>query len=57
MTGTEIYLEVLCTLCIAAIVIPIITKRRSIKRKLQIDSEKDFDKRINKEIRNDKNLY
>lgn len=32
-------------------IIPIITKRRSIKRKLRKDSEKDFDNRINEEVR------
>lgn len=32
-------------------IIPILTKRRSIKRKLRKDSEKDFDNRINEEVR------
>lgn len=54
MTGTEIYLEVLCALCIAAIVIHIITKRRSIKRKLRKDSEKDFDNDMNRRARNER---
>lgn len=32
-------------------IVPIIIKRRSIKHKLRKDSEKDFDNRINEEVR------